>query len=56
MPPNYDVLEDTASYHGTKIKTPPPSQLYKDNYDKIFGKKEQSERPLTDDDVDGKTE
>jgi len=55
MMPSYDTLEDTASYHGTRIKTPPPSQLYKDNYDRIFGKKEE-ERPLTDDDVDGKTE
>ena len=53
MPPNYDVLEDTASYHGTKIKTPPPSQLYKDNYDKIFGKKE---KPVQDENKDSKSD
>ena len=46
--PNYDVLESKDSYHGTAIRSQIPSQLYKDNYDKIFGKKEQSERPLTE--------
>ena len=37
--PNYDVLESKDSYHGTAIRSQIPSQLYKDNYDKIFGKK-----------------
>lgn len=37
--PNYDVLEDTASYHGTRIVTKVPSKQYLDGWDRIFGNK-----------------
>lgn len=41
--PNYDVLTDKESYLGTRITTPPPSQKYKDGWDRIFGKQEKQE-------------
>ena len=44
--PNYDTIEDTASYHGTKIKTGIPSQKYKDNWDKIFNNKKLTKEEL----------
>jgi hypothetical protein len=41
--PSYDTLEDTASYHGTRIKTGVPSQAYKDGYDRIFRNEQMNE-------------
>lgn len=40
---NYDVLEDTASYHGTKIRSQAPTENYKSNWDLIWGHKENLE-------------
>ena len=36
---NHDVLMDTASYHGTRIKTGIPSKEYQDNWEVIWGTK-----------------
>lgn len=36
--PNYDVLESTGSYHGTDIRSKPPTEQYKSNWDLIWGK------------------
>lgn len=44
--PNYDVLEDTASYHGTRIITGAPSQQFKDGWDRIFGQKQEEDSEL----------
>lgn len=47
--PNYDVIEDTASYHGTRIVTGIPSKAYQDGWDRIFGNKEKQEEPKQED-------
>ncbi len=41
--PNYDVLESTDSYHGTRIRSQAPTEKYKSNWELIWGNKENLE-------------
>lgn len=44
--PNYDVLESTASYHGTEIRTKVPTDAYRDGWERIYGQKQKQDSGL----------